>query len=206
MDTTDDKADHDGAKVDPNDIAKCALHHYRNKLSRGKPRPEDEWTVYAAIVAAAPDDGSLHVLSCATGSKCTTVGPDGWVLRDSHAEVLCRRGLIRLLLLQEQEGKLQLLEKRCNQGGTDRFKATTLHLYVSHSPCGDASIYPLLEKDMNFTGAKLIVRKSDSDSSHHNELLLPMDSDVDCCVAREATQELGVLRTKLARSNIPSHL
>jgi tRNA-specific adenosine deaminase 1 len=205
MAKTDDDGDHDdSAKVDPNDIAKCALHHYHNKLSRGKPRPEDEWTIYAAIVAAHDDDGSLHVISCATGSKCTTVGPDGWVLRDSHAEVLCRRGLIRLLL-QEQQGKLQFREK-CNQGTSYRFKAT-LHLYVSHSPCGDASIYSLLlQEEMNFTGAKVIVRKNDNDSSHHNEQLLPMNNDDNCCVAREAIQELGVLRTKSARSNLPSHL
>ena len=188
------------ASVDPNKVARCAQHHYYNNLSRGKPRSGDEWTVYAAIVAASPSD-RLHVLTCATGTKCTTVGPDGWVLRDSHAEVLCRRGLIRELLIETSQGNLRLLEKH---GDSYRLRPdTSLHLYVSDSPCGDASIYPTRNKDdMNFTGAKVIVQENNTAS--HGELLAVHSTDN--CVAREDIQQLGVLRSKSGRSNLPQHL
>lgn len=199
------------ASVDPNDIAKCALYHYQHNLSRGKPRRSDEWTIYAAIVAH--QNSTLQVVSCATGTKCTTVGPEGWVLRDSHAEVMCRRGLVRELLQETAaEGKLQLLEK-CE--GSFRLRTdTTLHLYVSDSPCGDATIYPVItEEDMKFTGAKLIVHKDKKKSDEYGELLpVHKQSDSDaaeqdgCCVARENAQELGMLRTKSGRSNLPQHL
>lgn len=190
--------------VDPNDVSKCALDHYDHVLSKGKPRSGDEWTIYAAIVAASIS--RMEVVSCATGTKCTTVGPEGWTLRDTHAEVLCRRGLLRVLLQEISEKKLQLLEK-CDDSCTYRLRHdTTLHLYVSASPCGDASIYPIIheKEDLNFTGAKVIVQK-DEKSSHDGQLL-PVNSCDDTCVAREDTQQLGGLRTKSGRSNLPQHL
>ena len=143
-------------------------------------------------------------MTCATGTKCTTTGPDGWVLRDCHAEVLCRRGLLRELLEETNGGTLRLLEKR--DGSYQLQPDTTLHLYVSDSPCGDASIYPIVN-DMNFTGAKVIVRKNNENGQHIGELLPVNDPNAtECCVARETTQKLGVLRTKSGRSNLPQHL
>jgi len=202
--TADDGATNNS--VVPNDIAECALHHYHHNLTRGKPRCGDEWTIYAAIVAAS-FPSTLKVVTCATGTKCTTVGPEGWVLRDSHAEVLCRRGLIRVLLQETTTGNLRLLE---TSGDSHRLRAdTTLHLYVSDSPCGDASIYPIQhEEDMNFTGAKVIVQKDNNNPSNRGELLTVNTASTpsDYCVAREDTQELGVLRTKSGRSNLPQHL
>lgn len=80
----------------PPQIAKCAIDHCRQSLpsNGGKPQAGREWTVYAAIVAcrsrgvSANTGGSgdknrsrsddearsdLWVVSCATGSKCTSV-------------------------------------------------------------------------------------------------------------------------------------
>lgn len=196
------------AAVISNDIANCALHHYHYCMSKGKPRSGDEWTVYAAIVAASYSATmQLKVVSCATGTKCTTVGPEGWILRDCHAEVLCRRGLTRVLLEEISENKLHLLEKCSDDDLRYRLRSdTTLHLYVSTSPCGDASIYPILnEEDMNFTGAKVIVQK-DEESLHNGELLPVNGITSETCVAREDTQQLGVLRTKSGRSNLPQYL
>lgn len=106
-------------------IAKCALRHYESILpgSKGKPK-DDEWTVYAAIVAEADDehDGrknstSTWVVSCATGTKCSSYGvppgmPEAEMLRvkptilpDCHAEVLARRGLMLRLWEEVQQQK-----------------------------------------------------------------------------------------------------
>lgn len=126
----------DATASTPDLIASTALDHYFKVLpsNKGKPQP-GQWTVYAAIVATRKSTSSEEVedawvVSCATGSKCTTMQPalshfgqhvpkceredigksmcgckkkccdkqiKGFVLHDSHAEVLARRGLVRVL-------------------------------------------------------------------------------------------------------------
>lgn len=124
-------------------IAECALRHYNKNISKGKPKDQSEWTVFAAIVAQAEDN--LWVVSAATGTKCTAIRKGGFVLHDSHAEILARRGLVRVLWLeiakfsesQSTEERL-LLEQEPNRKKYKLRQNTTLHLYVSDSPCGDA--------------------------------------------------------------------
>ena len=254
-----------------NRIAKCAIDHYDNNIpsNGGKPQIGREWTVYAAIVACRNysisinnNDDDMWVVSCATGSKCTSIhsavsslpAPSsgnknddsicqcykGMALKDSHAEALCRRGLVACLwneienYLQQytnnntsSEGVTntrQLLEV-CNNntdGLTFKLKKNiTLHMYISDSPCGDATIYEIrqqqqIDKDkrseetvLNFTGAKLIML---SDSNTKNDSIT---STLSCSVdtgdnskqsiitlGREDTQQLGALRLKSSRSNI----
>jgi hypothetical protein len=179
-------------------IAKCALDHYQYQLppQKGKPRLGLEWTVYAAIVAswiASDDDDkasdgseascSCWVVSCATGTKCTAVRRHGRILHDGHAEVLARRGLVRVLQNEiicynnsntnngattenDNKGVLSsqsLLEIMSHDtsisGGANTAilpqfrlrKNLRLDLYISDSPCGDASIYCVQEGE-NGTG------------------------------------------------------
>ena len=198
-----------------NKIAKCALDHYDSLGSKGKPRPLEEWTVFAAIVAQQND--SLWVVASATGSKCTTLGPDGVCLRDMHAEVLSKRGLQRVLWEEMKENKtikdsLRVLE---GKDGVYRLKEDLrLHLYISDSPCGDASIYKLSSGAINFTGAKAVLRDSTDNNNHnHNNKnhqlnvtqRLSTDSNIHM-VGREDEQLLGALRIKSGRSDIPAHL
>jgi tRNA-specific adenosine deaminase 1 len=144
---------HDGSAVSNNRIsnlvAECALKHYENNITKGKPKDETEWTVYAAIVAQR--QARLWVISAATGTKCTARRQDGFVLHDGHAEVLARRGLMRVLWLElreklgnsweytRDESKDESLLEEENE--LKRFKLCSdirLHLYISDSPCGDA--------------------------------------------------------------------
>eukprot|EP00934_Nitzschia_sp_Nitz4_P006820 Nitzschia sp. Nitz4//scaffold38_size140716//106606//107985//NITZ4_003159-RA/size140716-processed-gene-0.40-mRNA-1//1//CDS//3329550114//6810//frame0 len=189
-------------------IAECALKHFSELPTRAKPRENCEWTVFAAIVAVRQDHPP-RVVSSATGTKCTTNRMKGCVLHDSHAEVLARRGLMRTLWLElvGQTNSVEsdkLLLEASTTSEKHRLRADThLFLYVSDSPCGDASIYATgTEKDnVLFTGAKVIVSGNISDVQDTNHKLLEGTS-----VAREQTQELGKLRTKSGRSNLPSHL
>ena len=190
----------------PDVLAACALQHYKSLPNHGKPREGQEWTVYAALLVVP---SSIHhkpyVLCSATGSKCTTTGPDGWCLRDLHAEVLVKRGFQRLLWKEIQSGDFTLLYKlpsdQQSSPDDDAYGLKTdveLHLYSSDSPCGDSTIYELKNGDMNFTGAKLIVRGGN-------------ESSLSCCdnattVTREDVQQLGQLRIKSGRSNLPNHL
>jgi len=229
----------------------------------GKPQIGREWTVYAAIVACKNssisinnnDDDDMWVVSCATGSKCISIhsvvsslpAPNsgnmdddsicqcykGMLLKDSHAEALCRRGIVASLWNEienylhqytnnntSSEGVTntrQLLEV-CNNntdGLTFKLKSNiTLHMYISDSPCGDATIYEIRkqqepeETELNFTGAKLILAgtntKNDSITSIISCSVDTGDNSKQSTITlgREDTQQLGALRLKSSRSNI----
>lgn len=215
-------------------IAQLALSHYHTTLPlKGKPKPDTEWTVFAAIVAISDEDDAW-VVSSATGTKCCPI-PESChqqeedtslcILRDSHAEVLARRGLVRVLaheMLQQQpkdtdnDRHRRLLERADTTTPTWQMRSNiSLHLYISDSPCGDASIYDLVQTDSSttsstaqFTGAKVIV----SQASHVSLTDCGGGSVVgvwrdDQRVAREAhTQLLGKVRSKAGRSNLPPAL
>ena len=255
------------SKIHAEDIARCALNHYNNKLpgKKGKAKDGQEWTVYSAIVASRPSKkdtrdykSQLWVVSCATGSKCcparnkcTKTNLEGGInLHDSHAEVLARRGLMRVLWTEiesQLEMKLpshsnepknsvssnRLLVERSysKNNGTITFELKediSLHLYISDSPCGDASIYSLQSSAQNntqngknhhllFTGAKLVMNdanKAALDQAGGGSLLpcctqnkeVSNETNTTAFVARENVQVLGALRTKSGRSNLPNHL
>lgn len=188
----------------PTEVVSCALQHYNFLPGHGKPRAGQEWTVYAALVVSSSIPNTPpYVICSATGSKCTTRGPEGWCLNDLHAEVLVKRGFQRVLWKEIQSGDLTLLynltpDKHFSDGQNYALKPhIQLHLFISDPPCGDASIYELQNGDLNFTGAKLIVTGPSNTLS--------------CCdntttVIREKSQQLGQLRIKSGRSNLPSHL
>jgi tRNA-specific adenosine deaminase 1 len=192
-------------------VASCALDHYSNRISKGKPKDESEWTVYAAIVAQ--QSTKLWVVSCATGTKCTAIRKEGWALHDGHAEVLARRGLVRVLWLelrdklQNEKPKENSLLGECENGQFQLRSDIQFHLYISDPPCGDASIYQVdtgSKEEILYTGAKVVVSKEtgiDANACGGDHQLLEGTA-----VAREETQVLGKLRTKSGRSNLPVHL
>jgi hypothetical protein len=221
-------------------IASCALKHYNTQLTKkkGKPKSNEEWTVFAAIVAFHRVDGHLWVVSSATGTKCTAKRHKGCILHDAHAEVLARRGLIRVILSEiakkerrdiniETQSKFNEKQKKkktdtvncmanspnllirssqimCTAGTNEVTLPTQkqqqqqkyqldpnleIHLYVSDSPCGDASIYPVDDVTTNsnkvlFTGAKVIVSEAtrvDATDCGGNHQLLPVIKNNNAC-------------------------
>jgi hypothetical protein len=198
-------------------VAACASDHYAKKVSKGgKPKDDSEWTVYAAIVAERATD--FWVVSCATGTKCTALRSEGCILHDTHAEVLARRGVVRVLWLElGQQQKNETNDDECSlleESDNGNFQLRSdiqLHLYISDSPCGDASIYQVdttgtcgTNEEMLYTGAKVVVSKEtgiDAIACGGDHQLLD-----GAAVAREDTQVLGKLRTKSGRSNLPAHL
>jgi hypothetical protein len=187
------------------------------------------------------------------------------VIHDSHAEILARRGLL-LTLWKEIQASLERKDGEQNDKGSStcllRFRKETktgfvenstsissskgglfnlrsdilLHLYISDSPCGDASIYEIKEEyqrskppnpeagsSLNFTGAKIILSAAnEADLTSYSERnFSPVCNQSDLNIheqplsnskgsflktAREKEQVLGALRLKSCRSNIPNHL
>jgi Adenosine-deaminase (editase) domain. len=292
-------------------IARTSLDHYNNILpNKGKPTPNKEWTVYAAIVATTTfikgvdtsnqgdckvsndqskgEEIRAWVVSSATGSKCTAInsctlqlpmqlcncknsstmsaGDDedgndqskGMILHDSHAEVLARRGLLKVLwreiymdLLKESQGSSEenttiqsnedknptlLLQRVSNSSSTKNNgddgsenvisyqlnEKIQLHMYISDSPCGDASIYDIVPEyktdqasatttttKITFTGAKIILPQKPCTTARDERLdnFRPCDVDQDKVhIARETVQVVSALRLKSGRSNLPAHL
>ncbi|KAL7574893.1 hypothetical protein ACA910_010724 [Epithemia clementina (nom. ined.)] len=211
-------------------IAATAIQHYNNVLpARGKPSTSEnrkEWTVFAAVVATSGSPSeNCWVVSSATGTKCMAVRSDHWesscLIHDSHAEVLARRGLMRVLWKEVQaalcsktscdQTDSMLLERTRDDPSVFALKnGVELHMFISDSPCGDASIYQVDSTGntddtrlctAQFTGAKLVVSNDSTELDIKQQLKHIKDS----LVAREIDQQmLGKLRTKSGRSNLES--
>ena len=212
------EADYEWAKA----LARLAIDHYNRVLPQtGKPTTSSdrrEWTVYAAIIAMPCGSSDHHpwIVSAATGTKCVAVESNTWqsscLLHDAHAEVLARRGLVRVLWSQiDQLRRGQNISQHCllrkKSAGNDMYEFredVELHLFVSDAPCGDASIYELesrrgtSDSEQQFTGSKLLVTGDRLDGVDATKI-------EESHVAREGSLQLtGRLRTKSGRSNLSS--
>lgn len=147
------------------EIACLCYEHYRTSLPKqGKPEPNREWTLLAAVVKIQPIADQIcdcpdkpvqvtkEVVSMGTGTKCigrSKMRKSGDILNDSHAEVIARRSFQRYLLHQLHL-VAALKQDSIFVPGTQRgLWKLTPHLsfvfFSSHTPCGDASIIPMLE-------------------------------------------------------------
>lgn len=75
------------------------------------------------------------------------MGVNGDILNDSHAEVICRRAFLRYIyseILNTKGRDASTIFKFDNE--LKKFvldKNTSFHLFTTHAPCGDASIFPI---------------------------------------------------------------
>nr|XP_020819198.1 tRNA-specific adenosine deaminase 1 isoform X2 [Phascolarctos cinereus] len=124
------------------EIARLCYTHYGTRLPKqGKPEPDREWTLLAAVV---------KVNSAAEGSHDPRdKSLPGDILNDSHAEVIAKRSFQRYLFHQLRTA-VSLQQDSIFMPGTKtgmwKLKPD-LHFvfFSSHTPCGDASIIPVLE-------------------------------------------------------------
>ena len=221
-------------------IARAALLAFDDLPARGKPQPH-EWTVLAAFLAVqqqaskSPESSSLEVLAIGTGTKCAGQSKLSrhWLgdqLVDSHAEILARRALRRLLLAEYatlidtprdraggtastrngQPVKTTLLERR---GNTIGYKpGVRLALYINQPPCGDASIFSAEDRALSEPAAAAgRACACDSDGSERFVIQTGAKPAADLAAANttaaasgqgQQQQELGVLRTKSGRSDL----
>ncbi|OZJ05068.1 hypothetical protein BZG36_02106 [Bifiguratus adelaidae] len=221
----------------PDKVATRCLSEFERLPKQGKPivaKERAEWTILAGIVqVSSSDENSIKVVSLGTGVKClplTRISVHGDDVRDSHAEVIARRGFISYLAKQAKAALQNEESIFCKvEGGEGRHRLKveniTFHMYISQAPCGDASMTSLAESgdykedDTSSTRARkvpsIIVdntfrrkkRKLDGDQVAEESPASPKDElyiqEKDSLLrrGRESFAELGILRTKPGRAD-----
>ena len=125
-------------------MAKAVLRQFMRVSSKLKPDFRNFKVISGFVVVRDGDLSSTRVLSWASGTKCLNGGRvcnSGTAVIDCHAEIVARRGLLRVLYgevakIFSGKGESDLLER---VDGAERLKlkeGLTLHLYISTAPCG----------------------------------------------------------------------
>ncbi|XP_077983128.1 tRNA-specific adenosine deaminase 1-like [Glandiceps talaboti] len=130
-------------------VASLCVEQYEKQLpKRGKPQSGREWTLLAAVCMTT-NQGGIKVVAMGTGSKCigqSKMSRQGTVINDSHAEVIARRAFLRYLY--SELGKVyggnpsKVFQHPDSTGRCRLHNGIKFHLFTSHTPCGDASIFP----------------------------------------------------------------
>ncbi|KAL7740412.1 hypothetical protein ACLKA6_013207 [Drosophila palustris] len=144
-------------KLTVQQIAELCYNKFRDLPKTGKPT-NSQWTVLAGIVQYDGRSQTSKVVALATGTKCigrSKLCKSGFILNDSHAEVLARRGFLRYLY---HELLKAVTRKQQDQGdavfswdpGSDCFvlnQNVHFHFLSTQTPCGDACIIEETEAD-----------------------------------------------------------
>ena len=124
-------------------VAKAVLRQFVRVSSRLKLEFRNFKVISGFVVIRDGDLTTARVLSWASGTKCLNGGRlsnSGTAVVDCHAEIVARRGLLRVLYgemaktFSEKKMESDLLEKRGDKWFLK--KGLTLHLYISTAPCG----------------------------------------------------------------------
>ncbi|PRP85233.1 hypothetical protein PROFUN_07003 [Planoprotostelium fungivorum] len=126
-------------------MAEMTIQLYERLAPKGKPTAR-EWTVLASFCLLQKIEENwtpVKILSMGTGNRCLSesqLNKRGDIIHDSHAEIIARRSLIRLLYDElRKEGSKAIFEKK-----DDKYNLKDIYrlgMYISHTPCGDASIF-----------------------------------------------------------------
>ncbi|XP_065160099.1 tRNA-specific adenosine deaminase 1 [Atheta coriaria] len=201
-------------------VAKVSLDLYNSLKKTGKPTIS-EWTVIAAILVES--NNKLEVVAMGTGTKCigkSQMSPDGVILNDSHAEVVCRRAFIRFLYHEMLKEQSDILERE-NGKLFQLAKGLKFHMYSSLMPCGDASIFPKNDYKQDISDYGMVVESTPNNLStvkntdngenaakrikldihRTGAKCLPHDDKVDERQSGSAYHVLGAVRTKPGRGD-----
>ncbi|CAN8014392.1 unnamed protein product [Ixodes persulcatus] len=136
-------------------VTKLCFAKYEGLPKTGKPARTSEWTLLAAIVSEDTERGdNIYYLQMLLSLVIWQIDLmemrmfTGNQVIDSHAEVLARRGFIRYVyseLCKVVQGRTSAILTPVSHSDGFACQMTSgvrLHLFSSHTPCGDASIFP----------------------------------------------------------------
>jgi tRNA-specific adenosine deaminase 1 len=133
--------------------AHCALETALKTRHKGKLllNYKDEWTCFAGIIQLKGQN-DMKCVAFGTGVKClpeSRCDDAGRKVRDSHAEIICKRNFTRYLLqevLNLQDGERQGLVSEILERDGNKFRLRSdvrFVFYISTAPCGDGSMVQL---------------------------------------------------------------
>lgn len=203
-----------------NRIAQLSINHFNSLPKTGKPN-HDEWTVLATILKYDKNTDDLVIVALGTGSKCIgakKMSPNGDILNDSHAEIICRRAFIRYLYNE--------IKYTFNNNTSSIFiksdklvvkSSLSFHFFSSHMPCGDAAIFPKQSSEdfgqcLIGASSRISLKRSLDDDTESPSKRMRTDSEADIfrtgakCLEYDTKQDsklsghmyhtLGAVRTK----------
>ncbi|CAG8438680.1 9723_t:CDS:10 [Diversispora eburnea] len=112
-------------------ISEICFQKYQTIGKQGKPLPIQnklEWTILAGIVACFWDDAREKYYL-----ECVSLGKIGDIIHDSHAEILTRRGFIKLKLAIRSESKYFCMKNE-HSPFILKNSSTSFHMYISQAP------------------------------------------------------------------------
>ncbi|XP_064466456.1 tRNA-specific adenosine deaminase 1-like isoform X1 [Ornithodoros turicata] len=209
------------------EIARICYARYQTLPKSGKPNSKKEWTLLSGVIVEDLSTKSIHVASLATGTKCLPtmlLNSQGDQVADSHAEVLTRRCFLRyiyqeLLKLAKGQQSVTFLREDSNEFMAKLRPEIRLHLFTSHTPCGDASIFPKAGDSRLGSESECSENEGPSPKrrklDNYREENVPCNSDIYRTGAKcvqdgpqdvkgpgEEYHVLGVLRTKPGRGSV----
>uniref|UniRef100_A0A2S2NEH6 tRNA-specific adenosine deaminase 1 n=1 Tax=Schizaphis graminum TaxID=13262 RepID=A0A2S2NEH6_SCHGA len=213
-------------------VAGLCLEKFDQLPCKGKPMSGKQWTLLSGVVQVTDDSSPPKVVSLATGTKCIGAGKlcsKGTVVNDSHAEVLARRALLRYFIQEIESARkgrpsifvcgTALADDDCgSENHLVRSSPMTLrpgvtfHFFSSHTPCGDASIFPKdggkrLAVDGDGTGPETKKRKINDNDDDDNDIhrtgakCLSVETRQDPRLPGAAYHTVGAVRTKPGRGD-----
>jgi len=159
-------------------VAQLCCEHFKKLNKKGKPQSKHEWTLLAAIVQNIQQQEclcSMDVVAMGTGSKCIgrrKMSNQGIILNDSHAEVIARRGFLRYMYRQLQyayNGQQSIFIYQEDSNLCTLKDGVSFHLFTSHTPCGDASIFPKAEDDDTLIVSQLKNHNPGTSKKRHHD-------------------------------------
>ncbi|KAH8353172.1 hypothetical protein KR084_009427, partial [Drosophila pseudotakahashii] len=155
-------------------IADLCFQKFESLPKTGKPTA-NQWTVLAGIVEFNRRTGDSKLVALGCGTKCvgqSKLCSKGFVLNDSHAEVLARRAFLRFLYQELRQERIFHWNSKLNSYDLDEH--VEFHFLSTQTPCGDACILDEgdsekhakrqrldEETEIVYTGAKLISQLND---------------------------------------------
>lgn len=103
--------------------------------------------VVACMIMKTGNEDSGHVVSLGAGNRCIKgerISLEGKKVNDSHAEIVARRGLLRVFYKELSHffaGQESIFTKKPNTSKLSVREGVSFHLYISTAPCGDGALF-----------------------------------------------------------------